>query len=118
MKPIAGYEGLYSITMDGDVWSHERRIRFFDGPCGRLIKGNWLKPYLNSSGYALVKLSRDGVAEHRFIHHLVADAFVDNPFDKPQVNHLNLDKLDNRAENLEYCTASENIRHARGGSNV
>lgn len=67
-----------------------------------------MKPIKQSNGYLTVSLSGKIVGVHR----LVADAFIPNPENKPQVNHKNADKTDNNADNLEWCTASENSRHA------
>jgi hypothetical protein len=72
-----------------------------------------LKPWLNGGGYLCVTLC-NGVKTIRRarIHRLVAEAFIPNFYNLPQVNHLNCDKQDNRVENLEWCTNQENVRHA------
>jgi hypothetical protein len=100
---IQGYEGLYSVTPDGRVWSH---------PKGTNTKnGRWLS--LDNSGrYPVVGLTKDGSTKRHSVHRLVAKAYVPNPDSLPQVNHINGNRTDNRAENLEWATASDNLIHA------
>ena len=96
-KDIKGYEGLYAVSNTG------------------LVKGKKynrvLKPEINK-GYARISLSKGGKASKQFIHRLVASHFIPNPDNKPQVNHINGDKLTNTAINLEWVTCSENHKHA------
>lgn len=97
-KPVEGYEGRYSVTDDGRVV----------GPRGRP-----LVPHINrKTGYSQLVLRINGKASLALVHRLVAEAFIPNPYGKPTVNHKNGDKTDNRAENLEWATRSENMRHA------
>ena len=100
---IQGYEGLYSVTSDGRVWSH---------PKGTNTKnGRWLS--LDNSGrYPVVGLMKDGKKKRHLVHRLVAQAYVSNSNNLPQVNHINGNRNDNRAENLEWVTSSENRIHA------
>ena len=100
MKKIDGFDG-YFITRGGDVMS---------------IKTGSLKkraPQKTMHGYLAVGLYDSSVKVHMIkIHRLVAGAFIANPDSKPQVNHLNLIKTDNRVENLEWATAKENMMHS------
>jgi hypothetical protein len=95
-KDIEGYEGFYQVSNKG-------RIRNRNG----LIK----KFRINPSGYKLTFLYKN---EYKCfsIHRLVAKAFIPNPNNLPEVNHLNGIKIDNKNENLEWCTKSNNIKHA------
>lgn len=95
-KEILGYEGLYSVDENGNIYS--------------LRNNKILKGQKNSNGYLRVGLSKNGKVKLLFIHHIVADCFLDN---KNQcINHKNGIKIDNRLENLEYTTFGENIQHA------
>lgn len=72
-----------------------------------------LKPWLDRRGrYYLIKLSKNGVQYHKIVHRLVAETFIPNPDNLPEVNHINYDTHDNRAENLEWCTRIYNLRHS------
>lgn len=88
---------------------------------GRLKTFNWkgsgreaiMKPAINQSGYLrTVALDVNGKLRPVLIHRLVAVTFIDNPLNKPQVNHKNGIKTDNRVENLEWMTGSENCKHS------
>ena len=103
IKPIAGYEGLYSVTRDGRIYRHKRKK----------VKAGWVKLRSNTE-YARVPLTNvDGKRKWHHVHRLVAVAFLPNPLNKPQVNHLNFNKHDNRMDNLEWVTFRENWEHAR-----
>lgn len=98
MKDIEGYEGLYQVSEDGRVYSVRR--------------GKCLSPCLDSYGYPMVVLCSNRVRKTTRIHRLVAQAFIPNPYDKPQVNHIDGDKTNNLVSNLEWVTSDENVLHA------
>lgn len=88
----------YSVSSDGLVRNDKRGI----------IK----TPHLDDCGYHELNLYKDGAGHHRKIHRLVAEAFVENPESKTQVNHKDGCKTNNNVDNLEWSTASENMLHA------
>lgn len=99
---IKGFPNYY-ITDTGDVYSR------FEKRHGRIKK---LKPYIQHDGYLLVGLFKDKKIYAKLVHRLVAQAFIPNPENKPQVNHKNGIKTDNCVSNLEWVTNSENILHS------
>lgn len=113
-RHIKDYEGLYEVSNLGRVKSLKRRvdIKSRKGKVFNIaINEKILKPGFNRHYYQ-VHLCKEGKYPLYEIARLVADAFIPNPDNKPQVNHINGDKLDNRVENLEWCTCSENRYHA------
>lgn len=99
-RDVKNYEGLYSVDEQGNVFSYKRK------------KPALLVPCLNKFGYLNVCLRKDGKARVLKVHRLVAEAFLPNPGNKPQVNHKDGDKTNNCVQNLEWATASENVQHA------
>lgn len=100
-KKIKGYEGMYEVSNLGRVKSFQRKKR----------EGRQLSPHDNG-GYLFVTLSQNGFSKVCSVHRLVAIAFIPNPKNKPQINHKNFQTGDNYTDNLEWCTASENIQHS------
>lgn len=104
-KPIKNYEGLYEVSNLGKVKSLSKRKGFIE------TTDIVLKPR-NIKGYLSVHLSKKGITKNLLIHRLVALAFIPNPEDKPEVNHIDGNKKNNCVSNLEWVTKSENDLHA------
>lgn len=109
-KDIEGYEGMYQVSNLGRVRSLGRIVKLRDS--FRRLSTKVLSPRLKHNGYNQVVLQKDGQRVDVSIHRLVGIAFIPNPENKHQINHKNGIKTDNRVENLEWCTGSENIVHA------
>jgi hypothetical protein len=77
------------------------------------ISGKQMKQSLHTKGYKTVTLTKDGKSKTTFVHRIVAEAFIENPYNLPMVNHKDEDKTNNFAENLEWCTASYNRTYGK-----
>lgn len=97
MPDIIGFEGSYFVTSCGKVWSYKKKA--------------FLKPQISNWGYYRVNLYKNGKMFHKSIHRLVAEAFVQNPNNYPQVNHKDENKSNNAAYNLEWMTAEQNSNY-------
>lgn len=101
---IEGYEGLYQVSS----WGRVKNSR-----SGRVLKAG-----KNNDGYLRVNLCKHGNVKQYYIHRLVAKTFIPNPQNKPQVNHIDEDKENNRVENLEWCTVRANLNHGTYNSRM
>lgn len=114
-KPIEGYGGLYEVSNLGRVRSLDRVIyRTYKGhPYWPMtLKGRILRSGTDRGGYSFVILQNHGKKRCRLVHRLVADAFMDNIENKPQINHIDGNKKNNAVRNLEFCTQHENMQHS------
>lgn len=102
-KDVVGYEGLYKVSDNGNVMSlhynHKNEPHLLKQSCG-------------SSGYLHLQIYKGKKCKTVYVHQLVAEAFIPNPHNKQEINHINGNKLDNRLSNLEWATTSENQKHA------
>lgn len=108
-RPVVGYEGLYEISSKGRVKSLNYR---------RTGKEKILKTFDNSKGYPCVKLFKDGKNKNCRIHRLVAQAFLENPYNLPEVNHIDENKQNSCVENLEWCSRSYNVNYGTRNQRV
>ena len=97
-KPIKGWEDKYTISSDGKVYS--------------IRSGKFLKPRLSMDGYERVALCDGPIRREYRIHRLVAEAFVENPQNLPQINHKDFNKLNNYVTNLEWCDDYYNTHYS------
>lgn len=98
-REIKGYEGMYEVSNAGRVRnSRNKRI---------------MTLVLDHKGYKNVSLSKNNKSKSYKVHRLVGFAFIENPNNYPQINHIDCDKTNNIASNLEWCTNSQNMKHAR-----
>ena len=110
-RDIKGYEGLYQVSDMGRVKSLERTVTRKNGR-KQTIRERILKPRSDGHGYLQVKLcNNSGKQKTVKVHRLVCEAFHKNSENKPCVNHIDENKTNNVASNLEWCTYSENNKH-------
>ena len=112
-KPVKGYAGIYEISNLGRVKSLSRIIERKDGN-SRVTEDRIIIPFITKCGYHQIALTnKDGVKKKHYIHRLVANAFIENPNKLPIINHKDENKLNNRVDNLEWCSAYYNLRYGK-----
>lgn len=94
MKDIPNYENKYAATEDGQIYSYKSK--------------KFLKQQPHRDGYLLATLYKDGKPRTFLVHRLIAETFLENPNELPQINHIDQNKTNNCVSNLEYCSASYN----------
>lgn len=103
---IKGYEGLYKISNRGDVISLSKISGFLK------LKECIMTPTVKANKYLDVKLIKNKISKHFYVHRLVAEHFIPNPNNLPQVNHKDNNPANNNVDNLEWCDNSYNIRYS------
>lgn len=106
-KEIKGNREIYEVSSLGNVRTKDR-----EGARGHSIKGHILTQRDNSNGYLRCDININGKTKSHLVHKLVAEKFIPNPDNKPFVNHIDGNKHNNSVDNLEWCTRSENEKHA------
>lgn len=102
-RDIPGYEGLYQVSNYGNV----RSMNYMNTGTVKVLKQK-----VNNYGYSLINLNYNGERKTYSVHRLVTAAFLENPDNKPQVNHIDGCKINNNVSNLEYVTPGDNQKHA------
>ena len=108
-RDIKGYEGIYQVSNLGNVCSLDRVIKHY--PKDYFQEGKVLSPALSRNGYPMVILVNHNKRKTRNVHRLVAEAFIPNPNNLPQVNHKDENKTNNCVDNLEWCTQKYNLNY-------
>ena len=99
MRDVKGYEGLYAIDEDGQIYSY--------------ISKKYLKPTDNGKGYMIIGLVKNGKRKNHYIHRLVCEAYLDNPNNLLEVNHKDKNPKNNKLDNLEWCDRSYNVSYSQ-----
>lgn len=108
-KPIAGYEGLYEVSNTQKVRSVDRILNHPTGKC--LVKSKIKELQLSNKGYYCLSLYKEGRGKVHLLHRLIAKAFIPNPKNLPEIDHINGNRLDNRIENLRWTTRKGNMNN-------
>ena len=106
-KDIEGYEGLYQISSQGRVRSLDRTIVYSNGNVHKYY-GSFKKQSFDAGGYKIVTLSKNSKTTTHKVHRLVAKAFIENPKNFKNINHIDEDKTNNNVDNLEWCDTAYN----------
>ena len=113
-KDIEGFEGYYQVSDMGRVRSLDRVVTTtrYGKPLSMTVKGKVLRAPVTRDGYVSIQIFKASKYYTFKVHRLVANAFIDNPDNLPEINHIDGNKQNNAASNLEWCTRGHNISHA------
>ena len=114
-KPIKGFEGLYEVSNTGKIRSCNRIVVCKDGKV-KHYKARVLKPSSGKYGRNQYQLSKEGKKYNVRGYRIVAETFLDNPHNLPEVNHIDGNNLNDNVENLEWVTTLDNVNHAKENS--
>lgn len=104
-RQIIGADAHYEISNLGRA-----RIREHNDENGGVVKCKLITPYMNSSGYLQYKIKYGGVRKKKYAHRLVAEMFIENPYNLAEVDHIDDDKINNCVDNLQWITRQDNMR--------
>lgn len=116
-KDIKDFEDCYQISNLGRIKSKDRYVRVCGGG-KRLVKSKIIKPNKCTNGYYEASLNKNGKRTVILLHRLVAQHFIDNPLNLPEVNHKDEDISNNCVENLEWCTSKYNANYGTRNQRV
>lgn len=113
-KDIVGWEGLYQVSNLGRIKSLSRVVKVVGHNHSEArISEKILKSVIRKLGYEMVTICKVNIHKHKQVHRVVAEVFIPNPDNKPNINHIDCNPLNNKVENLEWCTQKENREHAK-----
>lgn len=115
-RPVVGYEGLYEVSNLGRIKSLKRVC--FTGKYYREINEKIMINHFGTNGYLSIVLSKNGKKSPKMIHRLVAEHFLENPYNLPEVNHIDENKSNNCVWNLEWCTREYNANYGTKSKRV
>ena len=116
-KDIPGYNGRYQASTLGRIRSTDKNVLKSNG-CIEYYTGKILKPFIGTGNYLYITIAKEPNKFYpRRLHRVIAETFIPNPLNLPQINHINEDKADNRVENLEWCTGKYNTNYGHRAEN-